>query len=384
MAGNTPVAGTVTLSGTTATFNPSAPLANSTTYTATVTTGVTDLANNALSPGNKVWTFTTGAAADATPPTVTATSPLAGATRAATNTAVTATFGEAVKSVTTATFTLKAGATSVAGTVTLSPDAMTAVFAPAAPLAPSTTYTATVTTGVTDLANNALAADHAWSFTTVPAASDADGDGSPDNHDAFPNDNRKATVPDPMGGQGMTTIDTSGNAGTRLTWADCIADSDGSLNQNGKPAGYAFPHGVVSYVVAGVAPGGTANVVITYPAAIPANARIYKVDSSGFHEFPGAVINGNSVTLPLRDGGAGDADGQANGSIDDPVAVATPLAATTPPDPPASAAESSGGCSMAGTGGGLADAAGAYGFLAAVGLALLGRRARRAGRRPLP
>ena len=63
------MAGTVTLSGTTATFHPSASLANATTYTATITTGVTDLANNALA-ASKVWTFTTGAAADTTPPTV--------------------------------------------------------------------------------------------------------------------------------------------------------------------------------------------------------------------------------------------------------------------------------------------------------------------------
>ena len=55
------VAGSVTLSGTTATFTPSAPLAYSTTYTATLTTGVTDLANNALAAAY-TWSFTTGAA----------------------------------------------------------------------------------------------------------------------------------------------------------------------------------------------------------------------------------------------------------------------------------------------------------------------------------
>ncbi len=49
-----------------------------------------------------------------------------------------------------------------------------------------------------------------------------------------------------------------------------MADTDASLNQTGKPAGYTFPNGVVTYVVAGLMPGGTANVVITYPSAIPA------------------------------------------------------------------------------------------------------------------
>jgi hypothetical protein len=62
-AGATPVTGIVTYDTPTwtATFTPSAVLANSTLYTATVTTAVTDAAGNALA-ANKVWTFTTAAA----------------------------------------------------------------------------------------------------------------------------------------------------------------------------------------------------------------------------------------------------------------------------------------------------------------------------------
>lgn len=57
--GTTAVLGTVTYSGTTATFSPSANLASNTTYTATITTGAKDLAGNAL-VNNYVWSFTTG------------------------------------------------------------------------------------------------------------------------------------------------------------------------------------------------------------------------------------------------------------------------------------------------------------------------------------
>ncbi len=57
--GTTPVSGTVTYVGTTATFTPASNLAASTVYTATITTGVKDLAGNALA-ANKVWSFTTG------------------------------------------------------------------------------------------------------------------------------------------------------------------------------------------------------------------------------------------------------------------------------------------------------------------------------------
>jgi hypothetical protein len=57
----TPVTGTVTYVGFLATFTPTANLAASTLYTATVTTGVKDLAGNALAV-DYTWSFTTSAA----------------------------------------------------------------------------------------------------------------------------------------------------------------------------------------------------------------------------------------------------------------------------------------------------------------------------------
>jgi hypothetical protein len=288
------------------------------------------------------------------------------------NSAVTATFSETMggASLTTATFTLVDGSGNpVAGTVTSA--GATATFAPTAVLANGTTYTATVTTGARDLAGNGLAQSRAWSFMTIPGTSDTDGDGIPDNLDAFPNDNRKGTVPNPMGGQG-TTIDTSSTAGTRLMGADAMADTDASLNQTGKPAGFEFANGVIAFRVAGLTPGGTASVVLTFPASIPADAKIFKIDSGGFHEFPGAVISGNTVTLTLTDGGTGDADRVANGVIDDPIGLATPAAAQVASSAPDS---SGGGCAVAGTGGGPVDGVGAYGFLALIALGLLVRKA---------
>src|SRR3989442_15788761 len=47
---------------------------------------------------------------------------------------------------------------------------MTATFTPVANLAPLAAYTATITTGATDLAGNALAANLVWSFTTAATA----------------------------------------------------------------------------------------------------------------------------------------------------------------------------------------------------------------------
>ncbi|MEO8102392.1 MAG: Ig-like domain-containing protein, partial [Betaproteobacteria bacterium] len=164
---NNGVTGTVTYSGNTATLTPSASLAYSTTYTATITAGVTDLAGNALTAAVS-WSFTTAAAPDTTPPTVSSVSPLDGATGVAVTAAITATFSEPVNASTinAATFTI-AGVT---GTVTYNPP--TATFTPSANLAFGTVYTATIGTAVKDTAGNNIAAAFTWSFATgsPPAA----------------------------------------------------------------------------------------------------------------------------------------------------------------------------------------------------------------------
>ena len=67
--GNTLIAATVSATGNTATLAPTSPLAGSTTYSATLTTGIKDVSGNALA-ANYTWAFTTGAlaAACASPP----------------------------------------------------------------------------------------------------------------------------------------------------------------------------------------------------------------------------------------------------------------------------------------------------------------------------
>ena len=109
---------------------------------------------------------------DTTPPTMTATSPANGATGVFAGTTVTATFSEAVDATTvsSATVTLQGPSGAVGAAVSYNAATSTATLTPSATLAASTTYTATVTggtTGVKDLAGNALAADVAWTFTTA-------------------------------------------------------------------------------------------------------------------------------------------------------------------------------------------------------------------------
>lgn len=169
-AGAVAVTGVVTYSaaGSVATFTPATALAVSTLYTATITTGAQDLGGNALTT-NYVWTFTTAATADTTKPTVIATIPLNGSTAVFLNTTVSATFSKAMNAATinSSTFTLTGpGLTPVAGQVNYASVSHQAIFTPSANLAINTLYTATITTGVTDLSGNTLAVNYVWTFTT--------------------------------------------------------------------------------------------------------------------------------------------------------------------------------------------------------------------------
>jgi PAS domain S-box-containing protein len=166
--GVTPVLGTVTYStiGDTATFMPSSALAASTTYTATVTTGATDLSGNPLA-SSFVWTFTTGLGTDTTAPTITSTNPANAAVDVGIDASVNATFDEAIDSSTLnpTTFTVTGpGATVVVGKVSYDVSDDIATFTPTSALAASTSFTATIA-GAQDLAGNALATT-SWTFTT--------------------------------------------------------------------------------------------------------------------------------------------------------------------------------------------------------------------------
>jgi hypothetical protein len=171
--GSTVVTGVVTYvaAGSVATFTPAASLASSTVYTATITTGAQNLAGTALA-SNYVWSFTTAAAPIVIPPTVTATIPANLATGVPLNQVVSATFSKAMNpaTISSTTFTLTGpGTTNVSGLVAYAAIGNTLTFIPTANLAASTLFTATITTGVTDLAGNALASNYVWSFTTGSA-----------------------------------------------------------------------------------------------------------------------------------------------------------------------------------------------------------------------
>lgn len=171
-AGNVPGSIAYTPGSTTATFTPSATLANSTTYTLTVTGDATDVAGNRLA-SPFVSTFTTAAPVDNTAPSVTTVAPASGSTNVAVSTSVTITFSEPMNpsTVNTGTFKLSSSSGDVGGTISYPAGGTAATFTPSSPLVAGTDYTVTVTTGATDVAGNPLASSFFSTFTTAASGS---------------------------------------------------------------------------------------------------------------------------------------------------------------------------------------------------------------------
>lgn len=157
------IPGTVSYSGNTATFSPTSRLTANTLHTGRVTTVVKDLAGNALQT-DYIWTFTTGLN-----PLVVSTDPANNATGVALNKVITATFNMPMNPLTlnASTFTVRQANTVVLGTISYS--GSTVSFTPTSPLEANKIYTATITTGATNVAGTPLAANYVWNFTTVIA-----------------------------------------------------------------------------------------------------------------------------------------------------------------------------------------------------------------------
>jgi Big-like domain-containing protein/fibronectin type III domain protein len=168
-ATSAPVTATVSYNSTTnvATLLPSGPLSNSTGYTLTVSTEVKDLSGNRLA-APFISTFTTIGLPDTTAPTVVATTPTGTASLALDS--ATVRFSEAMDPATLTTTTVRvaistAPTTNICASVTYVAATMTAVCKFSVPLVSNGSYNITVTTGVKDVSNNALAAQFSASFT---------------------------------------------------------------------------------------------------------------------------------------------------------------------------------------------------------------------------
>ncbi|MBK7862118.1 MAG: Ig-like domain-containing protein [Archangiaceae bacterium] len=161
-AAGTKLPATYTAASTGLTLAPSAMLRESSVYTVVVTPAVRSSTGVAFAAEYR-FSFTTSGV----PPVVVSTTPGDGAGGVSVSSTVSVDFGEpmATATFTPATFTLSDGANELPGAVTALGD-HTLVFTPSAKLRPQHTFTGTVTSGVTDVAGNALAAPFRFSFTT--------------------------------------------------------------------------------------------------------------------------------------------------------------------------------------------------------------------------
>jgi hypothetical protein len=142
----------------------------------------------------------------------------------------------------------------------------------------------------------------------------------------------------------VTTATGTGTA-TFTTSNGSIADLTAAANTPcGTPPSLNFPHGFFSYNINGVPAGSTVTITITLPSPMPVGTQYWKCINSQWVDVTsllGDDDGDNVLTLALTDGGLGDADGAANGTIVDPggpaVAAATaqvpagPRASSTPP-----------------------------------------------------
>lgn len=149
--------------------------------------------------------------------------------------------------------------------------------------------------------------------TDIP--SDFDGDGTLDFMDSDTASMRHAN------GNERIRLRTSAGAFSEV---NCLKEDDPAVSGSGKPE-MSIPYGVNKFKITGLTPGASVTVTLEFPAAVPGNAKYYKIDSSGnWYEFPfSRTNNAKAISIELTEGDPlSDADLLTNGTIDDPGALA--------------------------------------------------------------
>lgn len=293
------VAGVVsyTVAGQTASFIPDTLFAPETTYVVTVNTGATDLAGIALAV-DAVWSFTTEALDAA--PTVILTVPVDLALDVAVDSTVIAAFSEPMDPLTIqdATFDLTAPDMSeVTGVVSYDVVAQTLVFTPDSALAADTVYTATVTTGATDLAGLAMASDVVWTFSTGEAP-----------WTLLPVELGSLRTFVAVAGGGLTN---SNSSGTTTLGGDVGLSPTGTCLGDGVPCTATNP--VVTgtmYVADAVADLAKVDLTAAYVDAMSRPIGTSVSDLSGMTLAPGVYTSGSAMSVAV--GGTVTLDGQGD------------------------------------------------------------------------
>jgi hypothetical protein len=96
------------------------------------------------------------------------------------------------------------------------------------------------------------------------------------------------------------------------------------------PPGVAFPFGLFDFNATGCTVGATISIQIVYSQPLPAGTQYWKWGPTPgnlvahWYQMPGSNVSGNTVTFSITDGGIGDDDVTANGTIVDQGGPGTP------------------------------------------------------------
>lgn len=153
------------------TFTPFSAFIPNSLVRVTLSRRVTDMVGHPIVGNGGVSTdfvsaFRTAGTSDSLPPQVININPVDGATRVNPNTVISVTFNEAINSVTVNadTFIVSTGGTRTLGQISFSGQNTTATFTPDQPFAQESSVTVNLTTGISDMAGNAMSAPFSSSF----------------------------------------------------------------------------------------------------------------------------------------------------------------------------------------------------------------------------
>jgi hypothetical protein len=141
------------------------------------------------------------------------------------------------------------------------------------------------------------------------------------------------SAPSATGSGTITATFTGGGVGCGFTSSQYIAAPPGSgdVPPTVPPGSIFFPHGLFAFTIGGCTPGSTLSFTITYPSDLPAGTQYWKYGpetgntTPHWYVLPASIV-GNVATFTITDGGQGDDDLAANGSIVDQGGPGTPIA----------------------------------------------------------
>lgn len=133
------------------------------------------------------------------------------------------------------------------------------------------------------------------------------------------------------GGAGATsspgtsqTVPTAGGNVKMQTSAGTLGSVQVGTQPAGASAGLSTPFGWLTFDITGLTKGASITLTFTVPSGFTLTGY-EKCSNGSCSALSGATVSGSTLTVTLTDGGSGDADGAANGTITDPGAIiATP------------------------------------------------------------